>query len=47
MRGRVGVIGVVEFEKPFVKVNVEVAEVRDCDKLSGRTLAVYWPGSKR
>jgi hypothetical protein len=47
LRGRVGVVGAVEFEKPVVKVKVEVAEVRDWDKLAGWTLDVYWPGSKR
>lgn len=35
MRGRVGVVAVVEFEKPVVKVKVEVAELSDCCKLAG------------
>jgi len=29
LRGRLGVVGVVELEKPVVKVKDEVAEVRD------------------
>jgi len=47
LRGRLGVVEVEELEKPVVKVKVAVAETRDCSKLAGWTLDVYWPGSKR
>lgn len=42
--GREGVEGVVRFEKPVVKVIVDVAEDRACSSVAGWTLVVYWPG---
>lgn len=47
LRGREGVVDVVEFEKPFVKDMVEVAEESVCARLAGWTLDVYCPGSSR
>jgi hypothetical protein len=42
--GRDGVVGVVVFEKPVVKVMVDVREERACSRDAGCTVDVYWPG---
>lgn len=44
VNGREGVEGLVEFEKPVVKVMVEVADERACSSVEGWTVDEYWPG---
>jgi len=44
VNGREGVEGFVEFEKPVVKVTVEVADERACSSVEGWTVDEYWPG---
>jgi hypothetical protein len=41
VNGREGVVGVVAFENPGVKVMVDVAEDRACSSVAGWTLDVY------
>jgi hypothetical protein len=45
LRGSVGVVADDEFEKPVVKVMVDVAETSACSREDGWTEVVYWPGS--
>jgi hypothetical protein len=46
LRGREGVVEVVEFEKPVVNVTVDVAEPSACWREAGWMLDVYCPGRR-
>ena len=47
LRGRDGVTELVVFEKPVVKVKVDVADVNACDKLAGWTPDVRVPSGEQ